>query len=148
DPRMAPSVGDGRAGVIAGAIARLLAAAGCDVEQVGAIAEVEDAVVGARRRGVGARAELIVVAGASQAGDVVRRHAMASGLRLVSVDAVRLMRDGEPVRDAVALGDVVREIGRDATRFLLLLERPERRIDLDLELAKLDRTDNPVFYVR
>jgi arginyl-tRNA synthetase len=118
------------------------------VELVGAVPEIEDAAAGVRRRGAGARAELIAVAGASQAAEVVRRCGMASGLRLVPVHAVRLTRDGEPVRDALALADVVREIGRDATRFLLLLERPDRTIELDLELAKLERTDNPVFYVR
>jgi arginyl-tRNA synthetase len=148
DPSAAPSVGDGRAGAIAGATARLLAAAGCDVEQVGAVPEIEGLAVGVRPRGAGAPAELIAVAGASQAGEVARRDRMGSVLRLLSVHPVSLTRDGEPVPGDVPLADVVREIGRDATRFLLLLERPDRPVELDLELAKLERTDNPVFYVQ
>jgi arginyl-tRNA synthetase len=148
DATAAPSVADGRAGAIAGATARLLAAAGCDVEQVGAVPEVDGPAVGARPCGARAPAELIAIAGASQAGEVARRDRVGSVLRLLSVHSVRLARDGEPVRGDVPLADVVREIGRDATRFLLLLERPDRPVELDLELAKLECTDNPVFYVQ
>ena len=147
DRSAAPSVDDGRAAAVAGAAARLLAAAGCDVE----LAEGP----GIRPPDIGAAAtgtpdEIVAVVGASQAARVVQRAATRSGgaLRVLTVQPVRLTRDGEPVRSALTLGTVLGEVGGDATRFLVLLEHPDRPVDLDLELAKLERTDNPLFYVQ
>src|SRR5262249_60771162 len=75
--------------------------------------------------------EIVAVVGAGQAARVVRRAAAHSeaALRVLTVHPVRLMRDGEPVRSALTLGEVVDEVGWDATRFLLLLERPDRPVD-------------------
>ena len=148
EPAGTPSVEDGRAAAVAGAAARLLAAAGCDVEQIGGVTGTDAPTDGAAASGM--PDEIVAVVGAAQAARVVRRAAGRSetALRVLTVQLVRLTRDGEPVRSALALPDVLDEVGADATRFLLLLERPDRPAELDLELAKLERTDNPFFYVQ
>ena len=149
DPNAVASIEDGRVAATAGAAARVLAAAGCDVEQVGAIPGMDAPVAGAAA--VGTPDEIVAVVGAAHAGHVARRaaaRAEAAALRVLTVHPVRLTRDGEPVRSALTLGAVLGEVGGDATRFLLLLEHPGRPVDLDLELAKLERTDNPLFYVQ
>jgi len=43
---------------------------------------------------------------------------------------------------------VVDEVGRDATRFIFLTRRADAQLDFDLELAKRQTLDNPVFYVQ
>ncbi|HKA30262.1 MAG TPA: DALR anticodon-binding domain-containing protein [Candidatus Binatia bacterium] len=148
DRSAAPSVEDGRGAAVAGAAARLLAAAGSDVEQIGGVPDLDPPATAAVATGT--PDEIVAVVGAAQAACVVRRAAARSeaALRVLTVHPVRLTRDGEPVRSALTLREVVDEVGGDATRFLLLLERPERPVDLDLELAKLERTDNPLFYVQ
>jgi len=147
DPGAAASIADGRAGAIAGAATRLLAAAGCDVELDGAVSDIDASRSFALAGGT--PDEVVAVAAAAHAGEVVRRAAEVPGapaFRLLAVHPVRLTRGGEPVQRAPSLSAVLDEIGPDAVRFLLLLERPDR--PLDLELAKLDGTDNPVFYAR
>jgi len=149
DPGAAASIADGRAGAIAGAAARLLAASGCDVELDGAVSDID--VSRSFALAGGTPDEVVAVAAAAHAGEVVRRAAEVPGapaFRLLAVHPVRLTRDGEPVQRAPSLSAVLDEIGPDAVRFLLLLERPDRPLELDLELAKLDGTDNPVFYAR
>jgi arginyl-tRNA synthetase len=145
----APStIEDGRAGVLAGAAARLLGAAECDVERSGAVPDMDAPPAPARASG--RPAEVVAIAPVAHAAEVARRAARepdTPAFRLLAVGPVRLMRDGEPVRGEPPLAAVVDEIGRDAARFLLLLERPDRPLALDLELAKLDGTDNPVCYV-
>lgn len=48
----------------------------------------------------------------------------------------------------VSLEDMVDEIGRDATRFFFVLRKPEQHLDFDLELAKAESNENPVYYVQ
>src|SRR4029434_3540615 len=69
-------------------------------------------------------------------------------LRVLPVHHVRPTRDGSPIGDPLTAGQLLDEIGSDAVRFLCLLERAERPLDLDVELAKRERTDNPLFLVR
>jgi arginyl-tRNA synthetase len=64
------------------------------------------------------------------------------------------MRNGEPVTmskrsgDFIRLSDLVEEVGRDATRFMLLYRRNEQAMDFDFALVKEQTRDNPVFYVQ
>src|SRR6185295_9304510 len=53
-------------------------------------------------------------------------------------------REGE----FVTLDAVISEIGSDATRFLYLMRRQDTALELDLELAKRQSMDNPVYYVQ
>jgi arginyl-tRNA synthetase len=67
---------------------------------------------------------------------------------------VQLTRGGEPVRmgkrtgEFVSLEEVLEEVGRDAARFFFLMRKSDSHLDFDLELAKQQSSDNPVFYVQ
>jgi arginyl-tRNA synthetase len=75
-------------------------------------------------------------------------------LKIVLVQLVALLRDGVPVAmstrsgEFVTLKEVVDEVGRDAARFFFLMRRSDSQLDFDLELAKRQSTDNPVYYVQ
>jgi len=67
---------------------------------------------------------------------------------------VQLTRGGEPVRmgkrtgEFVSLDEVLQEVGRDAARFFFLMRKSDSHLDFDLELAKKESSENPVFYVQ
>jgi arginyl-tRNA synthetase len=67
---------------------------------------------------------------------------------------VKLMRAGEPVKmskrsgDFITLREVVDEVGRDVTRFMMLTQKPESPLDFDFEKVTEQSKDNPVFYVQ
>ena len=75
-------------------------------------------------------------------------------LRVVFIQLVALLRDGEPVAmgkrsgEFVTLRQVMNEVGTDACRFFFLMRKPDAQLDFDLELAKKQASDNPVFYVQ
>jgi len=46
------------------------------------------------------------------------------------------------------LTDLVKEVGADATRFFYLLRRADQHMDFDIDLAKDNSKDNPVYYVQ
>ncbi len=104
---------------------------------------------------------LINVWGADHHGYVARLKAAMRGLgydaellRVVLVQMVQLTRGGEPVRmgkrsgEFVSLDEVLQEVGRDAARFFFLMRKSDSQLDFDLELAKRQSSDNPVFYVQ
>jgi arginyl-tRNA synthetase len=70
------------------------------------------------------------------------------------VQLVNLLRGGQPVAmstragEFVTLSDVVREVGRDAARFIFLTRHYDSPLDFDLDLAKRKTNDNPVYYVQ
>ena len=67
---------------------------------------------------------------------------------------VTLRRGGEIVPlskragEIVTLREVVEEVGKDAARFFFLLSSPGAAMDFDLELAKQQSDENPVYYVQ
>ena len=67
---------------------------------------------------------------------------------------VTLKRGGEVVPlskragEIVTLREVVDEVGKDAARFFFLLSSPGSAMDFDLELAKQQSDENPVYYVQ
>ncbi len=77
-----------------------------------------------------------------------------SKLKVVLVQMVSLVRDGQPVKmskrsgDFVTLRQIVDEVGRDALRFIFLTRRPDSQFEFDIEGAKRKNMDNPVFYVQ
>jgi arginyl-tRNA synthetase len=80
---------------------------------------------------------------------------VARRLRIVIHQFVTLVRGGEKVRmstraaDYVTLRDLVEEVGSaDVTRYLFLTRRAEAHMDFDLDLARRQSDDNPVFYVQ
>jgi arginyl-tRNA synthetase len=104
---------------------------------------------------------LIDVWGADHHGYVPRLKAAMRGLGLdpdrlqvVLVQMVQLTRGGEPVRmgkrtgEFVSLAEVLEEVGRDAARFFFLMRKSDSHLDFDLDLAKRQSSENPVFYVQ
>jgi len=75
-------------------------------------------------------------------------------LEVLLVQFVNLLRAGKPVGmstragEFVTLREVVDEVGRDAARFLFLTRSCDAPLDFDLEVAKAQTADNPVFYVQ
>jgi len=77
-----------------------------------------------------------------------------SRFKVVLVQIVNLTRDGVPVRmgkrkgEFVALRDVIDEVGPDLARFFFLMRSSDAQLDFDLELARRQTAENPVFYVQ
>jgi arginyl-tRNA synthetase len=73
---------------------------------------------------------------------------------IVIMQFVNLLERGERVQmskraGAIAtLDDLIDDIGVDAARWFLLSRNHDTRIDLDLELARSESQDNPVYYVQ
>ena len=104
---------------------------------------------------------LIDIWGADHHGYVSRLKAGIKALgcdpeacEIILTQMVLLMRDGELVRgskragDIIPLKDLVEEVGKDAARFYFLLNSYETTATFDLELAKKQSNDNPVFYAQ
>jgi arginyl-tRNA synthetase len=77
-----------------------------------------------------------------------------SRLNVVLIQFVRLMRDGKEVAMSkrsgsyVTMRDVVRDVGPDVMRFFLLMRSSESHLDFDLDLAKKESSENPVYYIQ
>lgn len=50
--------------------------------------------------------------------------------------------------DFVTLRQLRQEVGNDAARFFYALRRPDQHLDFDLDLAKSQSSDNPVYYIQ
>ena len=67
---------------------------------------------------------------------------------------VTLLRDGKQVKMStrkatfVTVDELVDEVGADAFRFFLLMRKPDSLIEFDLDLAKKQSQENPVYYVQ
>ena len=67
---------------------------------------------------------------------------------------VTVMRGGEEVKlskragSYLTLRDLVDEAGRDATRWFLLARKPDSQLTFDIDLARSQSLDNPVYYVQ
>jgi arginyl-tRNA synthetase len=104
---------------------------------------------------------VINIWGADHMGHVSRMKAVVGALgidpeRLTVIisQMVTLRRGGELVRvskrsgDIVTLRELVEEVGADACRFFFLSRTADSQMDFDLELAKKQSADNPVYYVQ
>ncbi len=75
-------------------------------------------------------------------------------LKVILVQLVNLLRDGKPVAMSTRSGEfdtlreVVDEVGKDAARYNFLMRRSDSHLDFDLELAKRQSSENPVYYVQ
>ncbi len=105
--------------------------------------------------------KVINIWGAEHQGHVSRMKTAASALginpeRLVVIicQLVTLRRGDELVRiskrsgDIITLREVIEEVGRDACRFWFLSRSADSQMDFDLELAKKQSEENPVYYVQ
>ncbi|MBN2467115.1 MAG: arginine--tRNA ligase [Deltaproteobacteria bacterium] len=104
---------------------------------------------------------LIDIWGADHHGYIPRMKAMVQALgydperlRILLVQIVSLSRDGVPISMStrsgqfVSLREVLNEVGSDASRYFFLMRRPDSPFDFDLELAKKQSDENPVYYVQ
>ncbi|MEO7786788.1 MAG: arginine--tRNA ligase [Sphingomicrobium sp.] len=104
---------------------------------------------------------LVNIWGADHAGTVKRVQAAVTALTDGRVDLdvklvqmVRLFRAGEPIKmskrsgNFVTLADVVREVGKDVVRFMMLTRRADAPLDFDFAKVVEASKDNPVFYVQ
>jgi arginyl-tRNA synthetase len=78
----------------------------------------------------------------------------ANRLHVILYQLVSLTRNGVPVSmskrsgDFITLREVLKEVGRDACRFFFAMRGPNTAFDFDLELAKKQTVDNPVYYLQ
>ncbi len=105
--------------------------------------------------------ELIDIWGADHHGYIPRIQAVIEALgyqrerlKVLLVQMVTLLRGGRPVQmskragEFVTLREVMEEVGADTTRFIFLTRRPDSHLEFDLEAAKAQTSENPVFYVQ
>lgn len=104
---------------------------------------------------------LIDIWGADHHGHVPRMEAAIQALgydrsifKVILVQLVNLLRAGKQVSmstrtgEFISLKDVIQEVGVDACRYFFMLRRAESPLDFDLELAKKEGAENPVYYVQ
>lgn len=89
----------------------------------------------------------------------VKAALMANGLEedwlsVLLIQLVKLFEGGEEIRMSkragtyVTLRELMDEVGVDATRFLFLVKNHDSPLDFDLDLARKQDSDNPVYYVQ
>ena len=104
---------------------------------------------------------VINIWGADHMGHVSRMKAVVGAmdidpeeLKVIISQMVTLRRGGEIVRiskrsgDIVTLRELIEEVGTDVCRFFFLSRSADSQMDFDLELAKKQSADNPVYYVQ
>ncbi len=75
-------------------------------------------------------------------------------LKIILVQLVNLMRGGKRISMSTRAGEfttlreVMEEVGVDACRYFFMLRRADSPVDFDLELAKRQSAENPVYYVQ
>jgi arginyl-tRNA synthetase len=105
--------------------------------------------------------ELVDIWGADHHGYVSRLKAVIQALgyppehlKVLLVQMVTLLRGGKPVQmskragEFITLQEVINEVGGDTTKFIFLTRRPDSHLEFDLETAKEQSAENPVFYVQ
>jgi arginyl-tRNA synthetase len=105
--------------------------------------------------------ELIYVWGENHHGAVARLVNAAQALghdrdavRILLYSWVRFVREGEPVSmskrsgEFVTLDDLMSEVGVDAARWFFAARSPHTGLDFDIELARKESNENPVYYVQ
>ncbi|MDO8687212.1 MAG: arginine--tRNA ligase, partial [Dehalococcoidales bacterium] len=105
--------------------------------------------------------KVINIWGADHQGHVSRMKAVVAALginpaqlEVIISQMVTLHRGQELVRiskrsgDIITLHELVEEVGSDACRFFFLSRSADSQMDFDLELAKKQSADNPVYYVQ
>ena len=104
---------------------------------------------------------LVDVLGADHHGYVARLRAAIAGLgadperfEALIMRLVHIVESGERAQmskrsgDFVSLDDLLDDIGVDAARWFMLWRSHDTTVDLDLELARRQSNDNPVYYVQ
>ncbi|MCF8011286.1 MAG: arginine--tRNA ligase [Clostridiales bacterium] len=104
---------------------------------------------------------VINIWGADHHGHVARMKSVISALgydsealQVVIMQLVRLYRGGEMVRMSkrtgqfITLEELVEEVGTDAARYFFIMRSADSHLDFDLDLAKSQTNENPVYYIQ
>ena len=104
---------------------------------------------------------VIDIWGADHQGHVPRMKAAVEalgiepdGLTVLISQMVTLKRGSEVVRaskrtgDFITLRELAEEVGADACRYFFLARSPSTQMEFDLELAKRESSENPVYYIQ
>jgi len=104
---------------------------------------------------------LINILGADHAGYIKRItsvvEALSSGKKKLVCKVsqlVKLIKDGKPFKmskrkgDYITVEDLILEVGKDATRFIMLNRSSDVELDFDFEKVKEKSKDNPLYYVQ
>ena len=104
---------------------------------------------------------VIDIWGADHQGHVPRMKAAVEalgiepdGLTVLISQMVTLKRGSEVVRaskrtgDFITLRELAEEVGSDACRYFFLARSPSTQMEFDLELAKKESSENPVYYIQ
>ena len=104
---------------------------------------------------------LINILGADHAGYIKRITSVVEALsgeknKLICKvsQLVKLIKDGKPFKmskrkgDYITVHDLVNEVGKDATRFIMLNRSGDAELDFDFTKVKEKSRDNPLYYVQ
>jgi arginyl-tRNA synthetase len=75
-------------------------------------------------------------------------------LSIIIVQLASIFREGKPIQMStrrgqyITLREVLDEVGLDASRFFFLMRRTSSHLDFDLDIAKKQTSENPVYYVQ
>ena len=105
--------------------------------------------------------KLINILGSDHTGYIKRITSLVEALsnskdRLVCKvsQLVKLIKDGKPFKmskrkgDYITVEDLISEVGKDATRFIMLNRSSDVELDFDFEKVKEKTKDNPIYYVQ
>jgi len=103
----------------------------------------------------------LYILGADHHGYIARLKAAAKGLNLnpddieiVLIQFANLIQDGKKIQmgtrsgQFITLSQLVDDVGVDAARFFYVMRSHDQHLDFDLDLAKSQSSDNPVFYIQ
>ncbi len=104
---------------------------------------------------------LINILGADHAGYIKRITAVVEALsgkknilKCKVSQLVKLIKDGKPFKmskrkgDYITVEDLINEVGKDATRFIMLSRSSDMELDFDFTKVKEKSKDNPLYYVQ
>ena len=104
---------------------------------------------------------MINILGADHAGYIKRITACVEALsgeknKLICKvsQLVKLIKDGKPFKmskrkgDYITIEDLIKEVGKDATRFIMLNRSSDVELDFDFSKVKEKSKDNPLYYVQ
>ena len=105
--------------------------------------------------------KVINVWGSDHHGYISRMHAAIQALGYPAeqfavriIQTVNLYENGEKIRmskrtgNAIALRDLMEEVGVDATRYFFVMRSNDTQFDFNLDLARSQSNDNPIYYVQ
>jgi len=75
-------------------------------------------------------------------------------LKVIIVQHLTMKKEGKEVSfskrkgEFITLDEILSEVGKDATRFFMLMRKESQHLDFDLTLAKKISVENPVYYVQ